>query len=106
MPGADEQGFIGRSARCEDNSTPAAMVRTEQSLAVVCETRSGDYYYRGERLSDGADIELRNVRRADGGFDAVNRSDGTRYEVRPDRLTIISNGRVDASEPVQQYAGR
>ncbi len=106
VPGADRQGFIGHAARCDSGSTPAAMVRTDNSLAVVCETRSGDYYYRGERLSDGASIELRNARPAGDGFDAVNPADGTRYEVRPDRLTIISNGRIDANEPVQQYAGR
>ena len=39
-----------------------------------------------------------------GGFDVTNPADGTRYEVRPQRLKIISNGHVDSSEPVLQYA--
>jgi serine/threonine-protein kinase len=101
--GADAQGFVGHSARCDSGTTPAALVRTAQSLAVVCHTGQGSYYYRGERLSDGANIQLSNAAPSPGGFDVTNPADGTRYEVRPDRLTIISNGQVNSSEPVLQY---
>jgi len=104
VPGADGQGFVGHSARCDPGNSPAAVVRTAQSLAVVCQTAPGNFYYRGERLSDGASIDLANAVRSAGGFDVTNPVDGTRYEVRPDRLTIISNGHVDSSEPVLQYA--
>jgi serine/threonine-protein kinase len=104
MTGADGQGFVGHSARCDAGSSPAAMVRTASSLAVVCETAPGSYYYRGERLRDGANIELANAVPSSGGFDVVNPADGTRYEVRPDRLTILSYGRVDTNESVLQYA--
>lgn len=103
VPGTDAQGFVGHTARCDPGSSPAAMLRTAQSLAVVCETGSGEYYYRGERLSDGASLELHDVERSGGGFDAVNPADGARYEVRPDRLTIFSSGQVDSNEPVLQY---
>jgi serine/threonine-protein kinase len=104
VTGADAQGFVGHSARCDAGSTPAAMVRTAQSLAVVCQTTPGSFYYRGERLSDGANIQLANATRSAGGFDVTNPADGTRYEVRPDRLTIISYGHVDTNEAVLQYA--
>jgi serine/threonine protein kinase len=104
VAGADGQGFVGHSARCDPGNPPAAAVRTAQSLAVVCQTVPGNLYYRGERLSDGASIDLANAVRSSGGFDVTNPVDGTRYEVRPDRLTIISNGHVDSSEPVLQYA--
>jgi serine/threonine protein kinase len=104
LPGADAQGFVGHSARCDPGNTPAALVRTAQSLAVVCQREPGNFYYRGERLSDGASIELANAVPASGGFDVTNPADGTKYEVRPDRLTILSNGQVDSSEPVLQYA--
>ena len=104
VSGTDGQGFVGHSARCDPGSSPAAVVRTAQSMAVVCETGPGTYYYRGERLSDGANIELANAVPSSGGFDVTNPVDGTRYEVRPDRLTVISNGHVDSSEPVVQYA--
>jgi len=64
------------------------VVRTAQSLAVVCQTVPGNFYYRGERLSDGASIDLANAVRSSGGFDVTNPVDGTRYEVRPDRLAM------------------
>ena len=66
--------------------------------------RSRDFYYRGERISDGAHIELSNAERPSGGFDVTNPADGVVYEVRPNRLRIISYGHVDSSEPVLQYA--
>ena len=104
VQGADGLGFIGQPARCDPGNPPAAVVRTALSLAVVCQTGPGSFYYRGERISDGANIELANAVRSSGGFDVTNPSDGTRYEVRPQRLRIISNGHVDSSEPVLQYA--
>ena len=104
MPGTDAQGFVGHTARCDEGSTPVAAIRTVTSLAVVCETAPGSYSYRGERLSDGANVQLANAVPAGGGFVVTNPADGARYEVRPDRLTISSNGRVDSSEPPLQYA--
>ena len=102
--GADGLGFVGHTARCDPGNPPAAVVRTALSLAVVCQTGPGSFYYRGERISDGANIELANAVRSSGGFDVTNPADGTRYEVRPQLLRIISNGHVDSSEPVLQYA--
>jgi serine/threonine protein kinase len=102
--GADGLGFVGHSARCDPGNPPAAVVRTALSLAVVCQAGPGSFYYRGERIRDGANIELANAVRSSDGFDASNPADGTRYEVRPQRLTIISNGHVDSDEPVLQYA--
>lgn len=104
IPGADDQGFIGHTARCGAGSSPAAMIRTASSLAVICQTGPDSYYYRGERLSDGANLEIGTAVPSGGGFDAVNPADGARYQVRPDSLTIISNGRVDSSEPARQFA--
>ncbi len=106
VPGTDAQGFVGHTARCDAGSTPAAAIRTASSLAIVCESAPGTYYYRGERLRDGANLELANAVPAGGGFDVTNPADGARYEVRPDRLTILSNGGVDSAEPAVQYAAR
>jgi serine/threonine-protein kinase len=103
VSGTDAQGFVGHSARCDAGSTPAAAIRTASSLAVVCQT-AGSYYYRGERLSDGANIQLANAVPAGGGFDVTNPTDGARYEVRPDHLTIYSKGRVDSAEPALEYS--
>lgn len=104
VQGADALGFVGHSARCDAGNPPAAVVRTAKSLAVVCQLAPGNFYYRGERLSDGANIELANAERSSDGFDVTNPADGTRYEVGQQRLRIISNGHVDSSEPVLQYA--
>jgi serine/threonine protein kinase, bacterial len=104
VQGADGLGFVGHTARCDPGNPPAAVLRTAQSLVVVCQTEPGNFYYRGERIRDGANIELANAVPSSGGYDVTNPADGTRYEVRPERLRIISNGHVDSSEPVLQYA--
>lgn len=102
--GADGLGFVGETARCDPGNPPAAVVRTAKSLAVVCQNLSGSYYYRGERIRDGAHIELSNAEHVGDGFDVTNPVNGVRYEVRPNRLRIISGSHVDSSEPVLQYA--
>ncbi|MEE3754569.1 serine/threonine-protein kinase [Mycobacterium intracellulare] len=104
VKGADGLGFVGETARCDPGNPPAAVVRTAQSLAVVCQNLSGTYYYRGERIRDGAHIELSHAQRVEDGFDVTNPVDGVVYEIRPHRLRIISYGHVDSSEPVLQYA--
>ncbi|MGW0160142.1 serine/threonine-protein kinase [Mycobacterium sp. NPDC003323] len=103
VSGTDSQGFVGHTARCDNSSTPAALIRTAASLAIICETSAGDYYYRGERLRDGANLRLPDARRSGDGFVAVNPDDGARYEVRPGMLTISSNGRIDSAEPALEY---
>jgi hypothetical protein len=104
VSGTDAQGFVGHAARCDAGSTPAAAIRTAQSLAVICETTPGSYYYHGERLRDGANVKLTNAVPAGGGFDVSNPADGARYEVRPDRLTIYSGSHVDSAEPALEYS--
>jgi len=104
VKGADGLGFVGETARCDPGNPPAAVLRTANSLAVVCKNLSGTYYYRGERIRDGAHIELSNAEQVEDGFDVTNPVDGVVYEVRPNRLRIISYGHVDSSERVLQYA--
>ncbi|KUI22706.1 protein kinase [Mycobacterium sp. GA-1285] len=103
VSGTDSQGFIGHTTRCDAGSTPVAAIRTAQSLAVICETGSGTYQYRGERLRDGANVQLNNARPTGGGFVATNPADGARYDVQPGLLTISSNGKVDSAEPALEY---
>jgi serine/threonine protein kinase len=104
LSGADAQGFVGHAARCDAGSTLTAAIRTAKSLAVICETTPGSYYYHGERLSDGANVQLSNAVPVGGGFDVSNPADGASYEIRPDHLTIRSNGHVDSAEPALEYA--
>ncbi len=104
VSGTDSQGFVGHAARCDAGSTPAAAIRTAKSLAVICQTTPGNYYYHGERLSDGANVRLSNAVPTGGGFDVTNPADGAHYQVRPDHLTILSNGHVDSDEPALEYS--
>jgi len=106
MTGTDGQGCVGHTTRCDQGSSLVAAIETSQSMAVVCETAPGRYQYRGERLRDGANIQLEHAVPAGGGFDATNPADGAHYEVRPDRLRILSNGGVDSDEPALQYGSR
>ena len=106
MTGIDGQGFVGHTTRCDAGSSLVTAIETSQSMAVVCETSPGTYQYRGERLRDGANVQLDNAVPAGGGFDATNPADGAHYEVRPDRLRILSNGGVDSDEPALQYGSR
>ena len=102
--GADGQGFVDHAARCDTGDPAAVMIRTASSLAVICQSAPGVFYYHGERLRDGANIRLANAVPTDGGYDVTNPADGARYQVRPTGLTIISNGHVDSSERPVQYA--
>lgn len=104
-PGTDELGFIGYpGAQCDPGSSSALMARTTKSLLVVCRAGPGDFYYRGLRLSDLAGIELDDAVRSSGGFDVTNPADGTRYQIRPDRLKIISPSGKAQVEPMIDYA--
>ena len=102
VSGTDAQGFVGHTARCDAGDAPAAMIRTSLSLAIICERDSGDFYYRGERLRDGANREIDGARRSGDGF-TVTGSDGARYDVQPDQLMISSGGKVDSAEPALEY---
>jgi len=106
MSGTDSQGFIGHTTRCDAGSSPVAAIQTSQSMAVICETSPGTYQYRGERLRDGANVQLSGATPNGGGFNASNPADGAQYEVRPDRLRILSGGHVDSDEPAVQYGSR
>lgn len=102
----DAQGFVGHAARCDAGDKLVSAIRTASSLAVICQTSPGSYYYHGERLRDGANVQLTGAVSAGDGFDAVNPADGARYQVRPDELTILSNGHVDSAESALEYGSR
>jgi hypothetical protein len=75
-------------------------------VLAVCRSAPGVFYYRGVRLSDGAGIELADAVRSSGGFDVTNPTDGTRYQIRPDSLTIIPPDGQAVREPMVDYAAR
>lgn len=105
LPGTNAQGFIDYpEASCDPGSSPAALARTTKSVLVVCRAGPGDFYYRGVRLSDRASIELGDAVRSSDGFDVTNPADGTRYQIRPHRLTIITPSGKALIEDMVDYA--
>jgi serine/threonine-protein kinase len=105
IPGTDAQGFLPpSSARCDVGHHAAAMGVTTHSVLVVCQTGPGAFYYRAVRFSDGAPADLNNAVRDSVGFDVQNPLDKTRYEIRPDQLTIrMADGRVAGQNPMTAY---
>jgi serine/threonine protein kinase len=105
LPGTDALGFMAYpGARCAPGQRPAALGITAASALVVCRYGTDGYYYRGVRLRDGAQIELDHAVPTADGFDVVNQTDGTRYEIRSGALTIITPEGEVFSEPMIQYA--
>jgi hypothetical protein len=70
----------------------------------VCGYGTDSHYYRGVRLKDGAGIELDDAVPSADGFEVVNATDGTRYEITPAALTIVTPDGEVFSEPIIQYA--
>jgi len=103
VSGTDGQGFVGHTARCDAGGSPAALIRTANSLAAVCETSPGTFYYRGERLRDGANLQLSNAVPSGSGYTVTNPADGARYDIQPGMLTISSSRGVDSAEPALEY---
>ena len=85
--------------------------------AIVCGASSGMGLATAEALAgEGANVSM-FARRRDvldreaerlGALgvrgDVTNPADGASYEVRPDHLTIRSNGHVDSDEPALEYS--
>jgi hypothetical protein len=96
LPDADTQGFLTYQglARCRGTDSAALIVRTAQSAVVICQSGTASFYYRGLRLSDGANIELAGATPTGTGFIVTNPSDGTQYEVSQGGLMIHSNDKT------------
>ena len=83
------------------------ILQTSHSMVVIC--RSGvSLYYRGMRMGDKDGIELDNVVAATVGgeveYVVTNPNDGTRYEVRPNGLTIMVKGKERYFEEEVEHA--
>jgi serine/threonine-protein kinase len=77
--------------------------RTAQTVFTICRNAPGNYYYVGVRLSDNNDIELPNVIRASGTYEVTNPADNSKYQIRPDGLTITQPDGQVSTEPMVEY---
>lgn len=102
-PATDAQGFVDSTARCAPPSKAVAFGYTASSRVAVCkDDASGQYQYRGVRVSDGARLIL-DASSTSSGYVAEN--DGITYTVTSSALTISSGGKQIRSEPMIDFHG-
>jgi hypothetical protein len=88
----DDRGFVDSTARCAAPDTAVVFGRTANSRVAICKDPSGQYEYRGVRVSDGAKLVASAKPTGSGGF--VAEQDGISYTVTSSAL-IISSGRQE-----------
>lgn len=98
---SDQQGFLGSPARCQNTETARAIGRTERSLVVICQDRSGGMEYRGVRLSDDAALAAAADPVPDRRF--VARSRGVNYAVSPTELAVTTDKSLIRQERMVEY---
>ncbi len=102
-PSTDERGFVDSTARCDAPSKAVAYGATANSRVAICkDDASGQYQYRGVRVSDGARLILAATSTT-GGYVAEN--DGITYTVTSTELSISAGGKQIREEPMVEFHG-
>lgn len=98
---ADEYGYVGTAARCDDGQILMAYGRTSRSLVAICVDRDGELEYRGVRLSDEASIVMPATRGTDGAVIADR--DGVTYSVTSTTFLIAEGDTVLYRAPWTEF---
>jgi hypothetical protein len=102
-PATDANGFVDSTARCASPSKAVAYGFTASSRVAICkDDASGQYQYRGVRVSDGARLILA-ASSTDRGYVAEN--DGITYTVTSSALIVGSGGQQVRDEPMLDFHG-
>jgi hypothetical protein len=102
-PATDDGGFVDSTARCAPPNKAVAFGYTASSRVAICkDDASGQYQYRGVRVSDGARLIL-GATSTDRGYVAEN--DGITYTVTASALVITSGGQQVRDEPMIDFHG-
>jgi hypothetical protein len=102
-PTTDDHGFVDSTARCDPPSRAVAFGYTADSRVAICkDDASGQYQYRGVRISDGARLIL-DATATSHGYVAEN--DGITYTVTSSALTVTSGGQQVRNEPMVEFHG-
>ncbi|MDX1888425.1 hypothetical protein [Mycolicibacterium sp. 050158] len=102
-PASDERGFVDSTARCAPPSKAVAFGYTASSRVAICkDDSSGQFQYRGVRVSDGARLIL-VATSSDRGYVAEN--DGITYTVTSSALIVSSGGEQIRKEPMIDFHG-
>jgi hypothetical protein len=99
----DDRGFVDSDARCDGTQTAVAIGRTPGSLVVICGDRSGQYGYRGVRLSD--DAVLKTAARTTPKHQFIAQNARVTYSISPAELLVTAGGAVIKQEPMIDYRG-
>jgi hypothetical protein len=97
----DDKGFVNSNARCEGSQEVVALGRTERSIVVICGSGSGQYEYRGLRLSDDAMLKTAAVTTPTHEF--LARNAGVVYAVSPTELTVTAGDTLIKKEPMLEF---
>src|SRR5579875_3076552 len=100
-PATDDQGYLDSTARCTKPDTAAAFGATESSRVAICKSPSGQYEYRGVRVSDGAKLIAPAARSGGGGF--VAEKDGISYKVTAAALVVSAGTQLIRQEPMAEF---
>lgn len=102
-PATDTRGFVDSTARCVAPSIAVAFGYTANSRVAICkDDASGQFQYRGVRVSDGARLILA-AKSTDRGYVAEN--DGITYTVTSSALVISSGSQQVRSESMIDFHG-
>ncbi len=101
VSGTNRQGFISGGPSCNSTNPAVAIAVTTGSRIVICETGVGRYYYKGQRLSDGATIELDDPTPTGNGFTVTNKD--VTYKLTSAGLVITGSGGELGREPALEF---
>ena len=98
---SDRQGYLDSAARCGTDEVLMVHGRTARALVAICVDGDADLLYRGERLSDGASVELPAGRASDGSIVATN--DGVTYSVSSAAFLVSEGDAVLYRDPWVEF---
>jgi hypothetical protein len=96
----DGQGFVGSVARCTAPDTLLVFGNTSDARVAICRTPSGQFEYRGVRVSDGAKLVAPAVFR---GGEYIAEDDGNLYTVTSRALTVSKGTQVISQESMVNF---
>lgn len=102
-PPSDAGGYVDSTARCTKPDTAVLFGTTQTSRVAICKMATGEYEYRGVRVSDGAKLIASANRTSDTTF--VVNADGVKYTVTPTALSVTANGNTFRTETWTDFHG-
>jgi hypothetical protein len=88
-------------ARCNYTNPAVAIGFTSESIAVICQTGVGRFYYKGVGLQNGLSVEIDVPVQTGAAFVATN--NGVQYSLSPAALIITQGSTVVSREPMLEY---